>query len=189
MSPTEPFRCIFALRDGPNDSLLPSASPERLQSSPAPSVFQTRPRPGGVFVRFPTARAGATPWELAATRSCPAWPQRGARQMALCQQQPIIPGIFLQQSSLFTSRCCKLGRGLRSDSCPGVAFEEVCGIALADAVLFTDLLQSTPGYLPTSRKNPVNPSRPERLRKQLQAHSKRANKHSKNVRNPLILQG
>jgi hypothetical protein len=28
LSPTEPFRCIFPLRDGPNDSLLPSASPE-----------------------------------------------------------------------------------------------------------------------------------------------------------------
>jgi len=73
MSPTEPFRRIFPLRDGPNDSLLPSASPERLQSSPAGSLFQTLPRPGGVFVRFPTTRAGVTPWEPAAARSRTAW--------------------------------------------------------------------------------------------------------------------
>ena len=78
LSPTEPFRCIFPLRDGPNDSLLPSASPGRLQSSPAPSVFQTPPRPGGVFVRFPTTRAGVTPWEPAAARSCPPWLRRAA---------------------------------------------------------------------------------------------------------------
>jgi len=71
-------RCIFPLRDGPNDSLLPSASPERLQSSPAPSVFRTPPRPGGVFVRFPTTRAGVTTWEPAAARSCPAWLRRAA---------------------------------------------------------------------------------------------------------------
>ena len=78
LSPTEPLRCIFTLRDGPNDSLLPSASPERLQSSPAPSVFQTPPRPGGVFVSFPTTRARVTPWEPAAARSCPAWLRRAA---------------------------------------------------------------------------------------------------------------
>ncbi len=46
----EPFRCIFPFRDGPNDSLVPSARPERLQSSPVLSVFQTSPRPRSVFV-------------------------------------------------------------------------------------------------------------------------------------------
>jgi hypothetical protein len=61
VSPTEPFRCIFPLRDGLNDSLLPSASPERLPSSPAPSVLQTPPR-----------------------------------QMALCQEYPIVAGMFHQ---------------------------------------------------------------------------------------------
>jgi len=55
-----------------------TASPGRLQSSPAPSVFQTPPRPGGVFVRFPTTRAGVTPCELAAARCCPPWLRRAA---------------------------------------------------------------------------------------------------------------
>src|ERR1019366_7501570 len=62
-----------SLRESPSGRPLPSVNPERLQGAPAPSVFQTPPRLGGLCVRFPGALARATAWEPAAARSCPAW--------------------------------------------------------------------------------------------------------------------
>src|ERR1035437_6156271 len=58
LSATEPFRCVSPLGDGRNDSLLPSARPERPHSSPAPSVFPTSPRPGAFSSIF------LLPWSL-----------------------------------------------------------------------------------------------------------------------------
>jgi len=52
LSPTEPFRCIFPLRDGPNDSLLPSASPERCNRRVSPSVFSDTAASRGRFRPF-----------------------------------------------------------------------------------------------------------------------------------------
>ena len=52
LSPTEPFRSIFPLRDGPNDSLLPSASPETSDHGPVIQFSPTPFPPGGLFVHI-----------------------------------------------------------------------------------------------------------------------------------------
>jgi hypothetical protein len=112
LSQTEPF-LHFPLRDW-SGRLCSAFRKACLHSSPAPSVFQTPPSPGGFSSISYYPGVWATPCGPAAARSHAAWPRTAAacrRGDALRQEQPIIARIPQSATSrppVFTSLCCKL---------------------------------------------------------------------------------